>query len=29
MKLVAETGKGPEAQTVSIGCSIEWLEDVA
>jgi peroxiredoxin len=24
MKLVAETGKGPEAQTPSMGCSIKW-----
>jgi peroxiredoxin len=29
MKRVAETGKDPEAQTVSIGCSIEWLDNVA
>ena len=24
MKLVAETGQGPKAQTASIGCSIKW-----
>ena len=24
MKLVAETGEGPRAQTASIGCSIKW-----
>jgi len=27
MKLVAETGIGPEAQTPSIGCSIKWKDD--
>jgi peroxiredoxin len=26
MKLVAETGKGPEAQIPSMGCSIKWSE---
>lgn len=24
MKLIAETGKGPEDQTPSVGCSIKW-----
>jgi hypothetical protein len=24
MKLVAETGRGPEQQTASMGCSIKW-----
>jgi len=27
MALVAETGKGPAAQTPSIGCSIKWKDD--
>ena len=27
MRLVAETGKGPAAQTPSIGCSIKWKDD--
>ncbi len=26
MKLVAETGKGPEKQTPSMGCSIKWID---
>ena len=26
MKLVAETGQGPEDQTASMGCSIKWRE---
>ncbi|MCF6271917.1 MAG: thioredoxin family protein [Rhodobacteraceae bacterium] len=26
MKLVAKTGKGPEVQTPSIGCSIKWKD---
>ena len=24
MKLIAQTGKGPEIQTPSVGCSIKW-----
>ncbi|MEC8145526.1 MAG: thioredoxin family protein, partial [Pseudomonadota bacterium] len=24
MRLVAATGRGPEAQTASMGCSIKW-----
>ena len=28
MKQIAETGQGPAEQKVSIGCSIEWLDDV-
>jgi len=24
MKMIAETGKGPEDQTASMGCSIKW-----
>lgn len=27
MKLVAETGKGPEEQLASMGCSIKWLDE--
>jgi len=27
MKLVAETGRGPEDQVASIGCSIKWRDD--
>jgi thiol-disulfide isomerase/thioredoxin len=27
MRLVAETGRGPERQSVSIGCSIKWRDD--
>jgi hypothetical protein len=27
MKLVAETGKGPEQQIASIGCSIKWFAE--
>ena len=27
MKLVAETGHGPQQQTPSIGCSIKWIAD--
>ena len=27
MKLVAHTGKGPQDQLSSIGCSIKWKED--
>jgi peroxiredoxin len=27
MKQVAETGRGPEEQIASIGCSIKWLND--
>ena len=27
MTLVAQTGKGPAAQTPSIGCSIKWKDD--
>jgi peroxiredoxin len=27
MKLVAETGQGPEAQTPSMGCSIKWKDE--
>lgn len=26
MKLIAETGKGPEEQTPSMGCSIKWIQ---
>ena len=26
MKLIAETGRGPKAQTASIGCSIKWKD---
>jgi hypothetical protein len=26
MKQIAETGKGPETQIPSIGCSIKWLD---
>lgn len=26
MKMVAETGSGPQGQTPSIGCSIKWIE---
>ena len=26
MKLIATTGKGPEKQIPSMGCSIKWLE---
>ena len=26
MKIISETGKGPESQTPSIGCSIKWSE---
>jgi peroxiredoxin len=29
MKQVAETGRGPEAQTPSMGCSIKWKEETA
>jgi peroxiredoxin len=29
MKQVAETGRGPEKQVASIGCSIKWLDDSA
>lgn len=29
MKQVAETGKGPENQVPSMGCSIKWKEDAA
>ena len=29
MKLVAETGHGPEDQIASMGCSIKWKEDAA
>ena len=29
MKQVAETGKGPEDQIPSMGCSIKWKEDSA
>jgi len=28
MKQVAETGKGPEEQVPSMGCSIKWIDDV-
>jgi peroxiredoxin len=27
MKMVAETGRGPEEQIPSVGCSIKWRED--
>ena len=27
MKLVATSGKGPEEQTASMGCSIKWIDD--
>ena len=27
MKQIAETGKGPETQTPSIGCGIKWLDN--
>jgi hypothetical protein len=27
MKRVAETGRGPEQQTASMGCSIKWKSD--
>jgi len=27
MKQIAETGKGPEAQIPSVGCSIKWLDN--
>jgi hypothetical protein len=26
MKQVAETGRGPEDQVASIGCSIKWMQ---
>jgi len=26
MKQIAETGKGPETQIPSVGCSIKWLD---
>jgi len=26
MKMIADTGKGPEQQTASMGCSIKWRE---
>ena len=29
MKRVAETGRGPDEQTPSIGCSIKWRDDAA
>ena len=29
MRLVAETGQGPERQNASIGCSIKWREEAA
>ena len=27
MKQIAETGKGPETQIPSVGCSIKWLDN--
>ena len=27
MKLIAETGKGPEEQVPSMGCGIKWLDN--
>lgn len=27
MRLIAATGRGPESQTPSVGCSIKWKED--
>ena len=29
MKQVAETGRGPDEQIASIGCSIKWIDDEA
>ena len=29
MRQIAETGRGPEQQTPSIGCSIKWTSDQA
>jgi len=27
MKQITETGKGPEMQIPSVGCSIKWLDN--